>query len=287
MATNATTTTTTTAEADHMDDTVRTELVQWSTTLADTERKGRAAILATETEAFTDLLDKLHAFGSFVLAKLAPVAATILSKPIAGVTGDDVRAAMARKGSALHVDDDVRRSFPSASTMSRAMVIAQHDTAERRAQWLDASITDDKGNVTRNPRRVQDYVQVIGAIGGNPIGNKSAIDWAATVQGARIGAGNKLVKSGRAPITIGVMARKSPPRDTSADVSESTDVSVIIPTAWRDLFAMDDTALTAVADDPNGFDVSGYSDADRLILARQLLAAIVLRDRAEQRVAVK
>lgn len=271
-------------EQDHLSDALRAQLVEWSDTLRDTERAGLAAIRQSERDAFVTLLDKLNGFGRLLIDTLAPMAATILSEPVAAITGDKVRQAMARKGSALFVDDDTRKSFPSASTMSRAMVVAKHDTAERRAQWMDATETDDKGNVKRNPLRVQDYVQVIAVVGGESFGNKSAIDWQATLPGARVNPSTRKVsKAGRAPVTIGVMTRKPSERDTDS-ATTTTDTSVIIPTAWRDLFAMDDAALTAVADDADGFDVSGYSDADKLILARQLLAAIVLSERAAQRV---
>ena len=281
MATATTTTTTTTT----MSDVLRSSLTEWSDKLRNTERSGAAAILASENEAFSNLLDDLSAFGAMLRSDVLPLVASITGDAVETITGDKVRACMARTGTAMSCDDDTRKNFPSSSTMSRALSINAHDSADYRAQWLDASsVNATSGKVTRNPRRVQDYAQVIAVANGEAHGNKSAIDWAATLSGGRYNARTRTYKAtGDKVVTIGLMVRKSDTGDDN-DTTTTIDESVVIPTEWRDLFAMDDEALTAIRDDEDGYDVKDFAVADWAPLARQLIAALTLSARAADRV---
>lgn len=285
------TTTTTTADAAPvatvMSDAMRTALTTWSDTLRNTERSGAAAILQSETDAFNNLVNDLASFGAWLTSDVLPLVATITGDAVESITGDKVRACMARTGTAMSCDDDTRKNFPSASTISRALSIHANDTAEWREQWLTASATSATGKVTRNPRRVQDYAQVIAVANGAEHGNKSAIDWRATLSGGTYNPRTrKYTRKGDKAVVIGLMVRKdSTPDAVDTDtVTESTDASVVIPAEWRDLFGMADDSLTAIRNDADGYNVEDFAPADRILLARQLLADIIISTRAAQRV---
>jgi hypothetical protein len=173
------------------------------------------------------------------------------------VTGDTIRKSMADKSSGLFVPSDERSLLPSASVMSRALVIVRLDSADRRKRYQEHD----------NAPSVQTYSEWLRVDAGESLGNKSTVDVAKSTEGkGKTRQATKLVKVGN----------PNAPKTTKSEPSATTVVGFFV-----DLLKMSSEELTTVIDE-SGFDLSSIPAERYRDLARCLMASVVLAEQAER-----
>jgi hypothetical protein len=245
---STTTTTTTTAPTLAMPSATLTALAQRASAVANAERTTEATVTDARWAGFNSTCDALSALGAFLAGK------SIAGKLTKSLTGENIRSAFADRSSGLFVDAEERKTLPSASTMSRALAIHDNDSAARREAFKSAG----------NAPAMADYVPWLTLATGSKLSNASTIDLAATVTGT--GKNRK----------VGKITRKPSARTTTATPVVAT---VATTPEWGVLSLASDEELSAI---PVVADVSGWTAEQRLAVARQLVAGIIMEERSQK-----
>lgn len=206
---------------------------------------GDTAVRTAEWARFHESCDALSALGKYLTGK------SVGGKLSGNVTGDAIRKAFADKTSGLYVETTLRADLPSASTMSRAIAIANGDSAAHRQAFESAG----------NAANLNEYLPWLTLATGGKLSNASTVDVDKTVTGK--GKSRK----------VGKLVRKPSARTSTS--TAAVPIAAVVP-EWGTLSMMSDDELAAI---PTVADLSAIPAGKRADVARQLIAAILMAER--------
>ena len=179
-------------------------------------------------------------------------------------TANAITAAWSTAGHALYVKPDARGSLPTKSTLDRALVCHIDDTAARRAGFKNSG----------NQPTIKNYLPYLTEVSGRKTSNASTVDRAKSIAAAKTHiaeSGVKVAADLAFKVTRKPVVRVTPP---TAPVTTTTDATVAV---WGVMSTLDDAALAAV---PTTVDLSGIPTEKLADVARQIVAAVILAERA-------
>lgn len=256
--TTTTNTTTTGEKIAHMAPQTFEALTSRNVAITTAEKTGSATLEETRWEVFESNVVAFRDLGQYLVKSIAP-------KITGDVTGEAIAKAFTDKSSGLYLTPEERKEAPTASRMSRALIIARVGTPERIAQYRAAKETDATGKVHTNSAKVEDLAVWLGITESGKVGNRSTVD----VDAMTITGKGKTRK-------VGPLRRKSGTAKTSNGPATSSTVVGF----FSDLLSLSaDDLEKIVADGP---DISGIPSARLRDVARSCMARATLEEMSEK-----
>jgi hypothetical protein len=231
------------------------------TRFESTESKATKAIADTEWRQFGILVDAYVTLGTDFLATWRP----LCTKAKVKVTADAIHTAITKRGGALYVESAERVNIPNKSRLGRALSFADAHNADRFAAF----------KASGNAPKLTDYAPYLARVSGNASDTNTKIDVAKS-----LAAGADAVKASGAKVDARLAFKVTRKPVARTDAAASPVVSSVDPAAatWGVMATKSDDELRAT---PIAMDFSQVDPALFPAVARQLLAAIILAERAK------
>lgn len=254
-----TTDTTTTTSERHMAARTYQALTAREAAIVNSERSGASTLEQTRWSVFDSNVAAYRDLGDYLLKSIAP-------KISGEVNGTSIAHAFTDKTSGLYLTPEERKEAPTATRMSRALIIARVGSEQRLSEYRSARQTDDSGKVHENSAKVEDLAVWLGIVDSGKVGNRSTVDLSAM----EVSGKGKTRK-------VGPLRRKA----TAAKTSSGPATATTVVGFFADLLSMSaDDLRKVIADGPT--DIDSIPEGKRRDLARQLMAAVVLAEQSEK-----